>query len=76
MNKIITPKPGDVFYCKVGVYRMYVKLFESDEHLLCIDLNTGEAYAHNLDNSVAQTVHETFAFNMNNVVTSNMPWDT
>lgn len=72
MNKTITPNPGDVYYSTYrNEYRMYVKFFESDGALLCINLNTGESYIHTVDNGKSDPTYEKFVFNMADLVTSN-----
>ena len=77
MNKMIKPKHGDVYIAhRRNEYRMYVKVFEDEETLMCINLNTGESYVHNQDNGMVQPGYEKFAFNMCEVVTSNLPEGT
>jgi hypothetical protein len=77
MNKMIKPKHGDVYIAhRRNEYRMYVKVFEGGETLMCINLNTGESYVHTQENGMVQPGYEKFAFNMCEVVTSNIAEDT
>ena len=71
-NTTIKPKPGDVYRTTDtsiddGVYRMYIKIPGSDT-LLCVKLNTGEAYIHSDINGLVETNCEQFVFNMVDIV--------
>ncbi len=71
-NTTNTPKPGDVYRTtnrsiSDGIYRMYVKLDDS-ETLLCVQLNTGEAYVHSKTNGMVDPTCEEFVFNIGDIV--------
>jgi hypothetical protein len=71
-NTTFTPKPGDVYRTTGramahGIYRMYIKLDDS-ETLLCVQLNTGEAYVHNKTNGMVDPSCEEFVFNIGDIV--------
>jgi hypothetical protein len=70
MNKVFTPKPGDVYVSNSGIYRMYVEVLNKKE-LLCIKLCDGRSYPHIEDNGLVDPKQETFVFNMADLVTSN-----
>jgi hypothetical protein len=69
-NKEFKPNPGDVYRSITNVYRMYVKI-PREEHLLCVNLGTGESYIHDEDNGISRPEHEEFVFSMANVVSEN-----
>jgi len=69
-NESFKPNPGAVYKYtnRQGncIYRMYVKLPNSDT-LLCVQLNSGLAYAHIEGNGLTSS-EESFAFNMCDLV--------
>jgi hypothetical protein len=71
-NTTFTPKPGDVYRTTGraiahGIYRMYVKL-DNCPTLLCVQLNSGEAYKHSETNGVVDPSCEEFVFNIGDIV--------